>query len=94
MRLVTDAVTATCPLPAPASTLVVAEERLEAEVPYSNQYEVSRPVGLTLPLSDAVVEPIDDATLVVADCVVPLLLKSCNPPYVVPAEFDATTSTR
>jgi hypothetical protein len=43
----------------------VDEPRLVADVPYSNQYVVSRPLGFTLPLSVAAEEPTAEACPVV-----------------------------
>jgi len=87
-------VTDSWPVPAPASSWAVAALSFEGEAPYSNQYFVSRPDGLTVPPSVAVVDPTDVTAPVEAEAVVPLVLKSCSPPYVVPAEFDATTRTK
>jgi hypothetical protein len=47
-------------VPEPTLTLPVCESRLVAEVPYSNQYLVARPSGLTEPPKVAVVGPTEE----------------------------------
>ena len=84
--------TNTDPDPDPSSIVAVDDERFAADVPYSKWWVVSRPPGLTVPLSVAVVEPTAEACPVVAetdDCPV---VNSSSAPAVVPDEFVATSA--
>jgi hypothetical protein len=91
-RLCNVALTETDPDPAPSLKAGVLDDSATADVPYSKSSLVSSALGLTDPVSVAVVDPIADACPVVTVAVAEAVVNRASDPSVVPDEFAATNA--